>query len=144
MATTGLDFATQVDAWVAKTKQRMEAVWKESAQRVVSAAQSNVPVDTGYLRASIRGSMSAMPQINSEARPTQPKYAYDAADMTLTILNAKLGEVIYAGYTAAYSGFVEYGTSKMAPRAFVARAAQEWPRIVSEVTAEAKTRAGPV
>lgn len=136
-----LDFAAQVDAWVRKTQARMEAVFRESTQRVVSLAQSRIPVDTGFARASIQASLSEMPQINSSKQGEKGKtYGDSTPAIALVISNAKIGGAIYVGWTAAYVLALEYGHSKQAPSGFVRVSAQEWPRVVREVTQEAKGR----
>lgn len=160
---TTLNFDAQVSGWVRETRERMTAVFRESVQRTISEAQANVPVDTGYLRASLRLSLSAMPQIEKDTRIkaglTEAGAAFAAAggstpqrgrgagffqpvgDYVLTIASAKLGDTVFAGYTASYSAHVEYGTSFMAPRAYVGRAAARWPAIVTRVSADAQGRA---
>lgn len=121
----------------------MEAVWKESSQRTVSLAQSYVPVDTGFLRASVRAAIDSMPPIEAGSRPVDGgAYNYTGAQITGVISGAELGQTIFVGYTAGYAGFVEYGTSRMAPRAFVGRAAEQWSITVSQVAGELKGRAG--
>lgn len=171
MATTNLNFSAQIDSWVQTTELRMTAVFRESTQRVVSEAQANLTphVDTGFLRASIRGSTASMPLI--EPAKEGKAEAGSGGEISSVIANAKLGETIYAGWTAFYGPFVEYGTAPhdiypkdktvlhwvqngksmfathvhhpgTRPVAFVRRAAEGWSRIVSEVTQEAKTRAG--
>ncbi len=139
-------FSAQVDAWVGKTKARMEAVHKESVQRTIEVMQTpvgaggNMPVDTGFLRASL------MARVGIPALPTREnpgaKVSYDPGQVTLVIAGAKLSDPINAVYTANYARHVEYGARGRAGRRFVALAAQQWPRIVSEVVTEAKARAG--
>lgn len=120
----------------------MEAVFKESAQRTVSLAQSQVPVDTGFLRASVRASITSMPAINSAARPADGQSYQPGGEVVLAIVGAGLGDTIFVGYTAAYAGFVEYGTSRMAPRRFVGYAASQWQATVRQVSQELQARAG--
>lgn len=136
-----LSFSAQIDAWVAKIPDRAERVWKESTKRVVSIANNGVPVDLGFARASIRGSTESMPAIdpdfdNKERKP----YADAFGEIVLLIENATLGQTIYVGWTASYVLPLEFGHSKQAPSGFVRLAAAQWPRIVGEVTAEAKAR----
>lgn len=144
MATNNLSFSAQVNEWVKQTEQRTDAVFRESTQRVVSKAQQSVPVDTGFLRASVRASLKAMPPIDTTATRVAGKtFGYDPGQITLTIAQAKAGvDVIYVGWTANYAAFVEYGTSRMAPRAYVQRAAMLWPSIVNQVAQEARARSG--
>ncbi len=143
MAVSNLSFAAQIDSWVGATEQRMTAVFRESTQRTVSLAQSRIPVDTGFARASIRASLQSMPPIESGSRGTGQGYAYDPSAVTVTINGAQLGQTIYVGWTAGYVGYLEYGHSKQAPSGFVGIAALQWQATVSAVTQELKGRAGP-
>jgi hypothetical protein len=143
MTVSGLQFSAQVSDWVKQTEARMTAVFRESSQRVVSAAQSRIPVDTGFARASIRGSLSAMPPIDSSFKGAKDgSYGDTTGQVTLVIAGATIGQTIYVGWTASYAGALEYGHSQRAPAGFVRISAAEWPRIVAEVSAEAKSRAG--
>lgn len=134
-------FHTDIEAWGRRTQARMTAIFRESSQRVVSAAQSRVPIDTGFLRGSIRASNSAMPAIEPNNRGDGKSAAYDPGEITLVIAGTPITQQIFIGYTASYSAAVHWGTSKMAPRLWVSLAAMEWPRIVAEVTQEARSRA---
>jgi hypothetical protein len=141
MAVTTKDFASSVDSWVRQTEARMTAVFREATQRTVSLAQERIPVDTGYARASIRASLTAMPTIDQTSRPQEgQKYITDNAPVILTIANATLGQTIYIGWTASYVQYLENGSSKQAPSGFVGLAALEWPNIVDRVTEELKSR----
>jgi hypothetical protein len=141
------DFAAQVDAWTAKARRRAEAVFRESAQRVVEemkrpvGAGGKLPVDTGYLRASIQASTATMPLIRRGAHP-EPGHSYmdNASEITMVIANMKLGEIIYIGVTAEYGAHVEYGARGRPPAGFVRGAAQGWQGLVNEVTAAARAR----
>lgn len=132
-----LSFSGQIDEWVRQTEQRMEAVFRESARRTISTALSYTPVDTGFLRASVRVSTQSMPQVDPSATGGTPA---PGGDYVMSIAGAQLGQTIYAGWTAAYGPFVEFGTSKMAPRAFVARAAMQWNATVQQVSQELRGR----
>lgn len=138
-----LSFGAQIDDWVRATEQRMNAVFRESTRRTISIAQSLVPVDTGFLRASVQASVSEMPRISSEKSSgggSRRRRTALPGDVTLAIAGAKIGQTIYVGYTASYAGFVEYGTSKMAPRAYVGQAVIQWPQTVNQVVNELKNR----
>lgn len=137
-----LGFGAQLEDWVRRTEQRMNAVFRESAQRTISLTQSYVPVDTGFLRASVRVSLQSMPQIEPKATGGTPP---SSDEYTLSIAGAEVGDTIYAGYTAAYARYVHDGTSKMAGMPFVYLAALQWPRVVNEVQQELKGRVlGPL
>lgn len=136
------DFAGQVSAWVAQTQERLDAVFRESTQRVFELAQTpvaaggNLPVKTGYLRASFRITTDAPapvdPGATNEGRVTM---SYSPEPIT-----AELGQTVYGSWTAAYSAAVNYGTSKRRGYHFVELAAQQWPAIVAQVSEELQQR----
>lgn len=55
-------FAAQVGSWATKVEGALEAVFKESAQELVSQLNELAPVATGFLRASLMASTTAMPR----------------------------------------------------------------------------------
>lgn len=136
------NFAASVDDWVKETETRMLAVFRESTKRVASIANNNIPVDTGFARASQQASTEAMPPIVDGKKGQEGKvYPASFGQVSGVISNAQLGQTIYIGWTASYVLPLEYGHSKQAPAGFVRLAAAQWPRIVAEVTVEAKARA---
>lgn len=142
MADDPAKFTATVGDWVKQTPERLTAVFKESTQRVASAAANMVPVDTGFARASVRASLEAMPLIDRNARGVKgSNYTFDGSEISLTIANADLSKTIYVGWTASYVQYLEYGHSQQAPSGFVRINAERWPQIVGEVSAELKSRA---
>lgn len=125
-------FAAQIDAWTRKTKARMDAVVKASAQDVIALAQTpvakggNMPVDTGFLRASLQSSL------NGSTGLTGPE------SYALTVAGMGAGDVATFGWTANYAAHVEYGTRGRAGRHFVGNAALHWQEIVAGNVAKAK------
>lgn len=138
------NFAAKVDAWTKMVPERTEAVFKQSVQRVLSEAQygGNMPIDTGFLRASLVVSIGADIPLQTIKPEGAGPFAYDDAGARLTIEGANLDNVITAAWTATYARHVEYGARGRAGRRFLALSAQQWPRIVSEVAAEARARTG--
>lgn len=139
-------FAAQVDAWVAKTKERMVAVFLEAAQRVIEQAQTpvaaggNMPIDTGFLRASLVTTLNA-PAAGIRFREEDVMvHHYSGTETALTIAGARIGDTIYAVWTANYASYVEYGVNGQPGRGFVRLAAQNWQQIVDEVTRDAVRR----
>ena len=134
---------------MAKVKGGAEAVFKESAQAVVSEMQrprakgGRMRVDTGFLRNSLLASTSAMPSIIPGSGPSDgATYSFDESAIEAVIAGAELGETIYVGYTASYAGYREYGARGQAPDAFVRTATQQWQSIVDSKAAELKKRLG--
>ncbi len=141
------NFTAEIDSWIAKTKGAKEAIFKESAQRVVDIMQTptakggNLPVDTGFLRSSLQGSINA-PKTGQVKKPDGPAFRYNPQQITMSIVNAKPGDSIYFTYSAAYARHVHYGTSRMSGRPWVSLAAQQWPQIVNSVVQDLKSRIG--
>lgn len=160
-----LSFAAQVDEWCQATEARMLAVFRESAQRVIAEMQKvgpsvrnpgggaggNMPVDTGFLRASL------MTTLNNPSTEVKFKdsavgvQVWDEGAVQLVILSAKIGDSVYAVYSAAYARRMEYGfsgtdslgrTYNQSGYGFVRLAAQKWQTIVQEVVRDAKSRVG--
>lgn len=136
------DFSATIDAWATKTEKRAEAIWKQATQKTASIAQSRIPVETGFARSSIRASTSAMPPIEKGSHGQRGQtYSYDSGEIVATIAGARLGGTLFIGWTAGYIGELEKGHSQQAPSGFLRLAAMEWPQIVAETVAEAKSRA---
>lgn len=134
-----LSFSAAVDSWVRATKERTEAVFHKSAEKVAEEVQGRTPIDTGFLVHSFQASSGGMPAIRPEYRGAPgASYASDIGPIQLVIRGVPVGGTVYLGFTASYSIFVEMGTSKMAPRRMVALTAQRWPQIVQEAVREAK------
>ena len=141
-------FSASVDAWVRKTKQRSTAVWRESAERIVEIVQTpgpsvanpdadaggHMPVEFGHLRASIQASLTG--QVAPFRENPGRTVSYDPSAVSLVIANAQLGDVITVSYGAIYARIMEERY------AFVGLAAQRWSKVVADVSAEAKRRAG--
>lgn len=143
------DFAAQIEDWAKNSEALLEGIFHEASQRVTDAMTlarglgGNLPVDTGYLRASIQASNVAPPPINpGSSGNAGQKYAFNSGPIALTINNTKLGGTVWVCATANYSTHVEFGTSKQPAALFVTQAAQRWPQIVNEVQAELKGKLG--
>lgn len=136
------EFSASVSSWIAESVERTEAVFKESAQDVIEAANrpqgkgGNMPVDTGFLRASVRlsleGPITAI--IEGEGGTPQP------IDYTATIANAQIGDTLHAAWTAKYARRINFGFSgedslgrsySYPGTQFLGLALQKWPQIVN-------------
>ncbi len=144
------DFLSQVTDWVRQTEQRVEAAFRESAQRVIADMHARVPVDTGFLRASLQVSTTA--PVPADRGPTEgTTYAYNPTAATLAIAGAQIGDTLFASYSAVYAARINYGfvgtdalgrTYNQQGRHFVELAVQRWPQIVDEVCRELQARSG--
>lgn len=141
-------FSASVSAWVKKTEARMEAVRKESVQRTVEtmqtprAAGGNLRVDTGFLRASLVASVGASVPALVAKPDGATRFSYDAGQISLVISGSTIKDPITVAYAANYARPREYGSRGQPGDRWVGLAAQQWPRIVSEVAKEAQARAG--
>lgn len=145
-------FSASIAAWANKVEGAAEAVFKESAQELVSEVQKTrneggrMRVDTGFLRASLLASTSAMPRINPAAVPPEGagpnSIPFDFGTIEAVIAGSEFGQTIYLGYTAAYARYREYGANDQPGDAFVRTAAQRWPQIVNEQAAKIRSRLG--
>ncbi len=141
-------FSAAVSAFVKETKARQEAVFKESVQRVVEVMQTpvakggNMPIDTGFLRASLLAVIGDQLPVTRDAPAAGGRFEYTGDQVNLVIATADLNDTITVAYTANYARHVEYGARGRPGRRFVFLAAQQWPRIVEEVAREAQARAG--
>lgn len=138
-------FSAQVDAFVAQTEQRTTAVFKASAQDVIADAQTpkgkggRMPVVTSFLR-------------NSHVSGLNGSTSLSGSDSyVLTIAQAKLGDAITGGWTAAYAMRIEFGYTgtdslgrsfNQAPQFFLRGAAQKWQQFVNANAAKLKARIG--
>lgn len=102
-------FAATVGDWTHRVEGALEIVFKESAQEVVIQLNALVPVDAGFLRASLRASTSAMPVLSLDN--PGGTFIADAGESVLVIAGADLGDTIYLGYTAKYGAHVHYGAN---------------------------------
>lgn len=145
------NFAAQVGAWAAKTKQRQTAVFRSSAQRVANEVRQTVneggalPIKTGNLRRSLLASTTAMP--STAAAKTE--FGDKSGEIQLTIAGAEIGQTVYLGFQANYARRLNYGfvgedslgrTYNQAGRHFVEAVAQRWPQIVKEEAARIQSQ----
>jgi sulfur carrier protein ThiS len=133
------NFAASVDAWVRETDQRLTAVFRESAQEVISTAQAAVPIDTGFLKSSVVVAVNQEPVPAARENPDpNGSFTYAESVVSLAIAGAEIGDVITASYSAVYARPIEYGSEGRAPRGFVRGAAAQWQAIVARVVARLK------
>jgi hypothetical protein len=144
-------FSATVGAWAEKVPNALEAVFKEAAQELVSQMDqllADMVYDappaasgykrTGFLRASLMASTTAMPQLTRD-NPGVSVPA-DLGDVVLVINGADLGDTLFLGYSAGYSYHVFAGANGQPPKPWVTLAAQRWTSIVDEVSARVRQR----
>lgn len=118
-------FTAQIKGFADRSKEKIEAVIKNSAQEVFSIAQTpkaqggRMPVDTGFLRNSLVAELNG-------ATVAGGSDAY-----ALAVAGMNFGDVIFAGWTASYARHMEYGTSRTPGNFYMLNAAQQWAAIVA-------------
>ena len=118
-------FTAQLEDFVDKTADTLEAVAKQSIQDVFEGAQTPVaqggrmPVYTGCLRNSLQA------RLNGTTSLTGPD-AY-----VLAVAGMELAGVMFGGWTATYAAHMEFGAQGRPARAFMRSAAQQWQGIVN-------------
>lgn len=155
-------FVARVDEWCTQMEDRLLWVFIEAVQRVIAKMQQvgpskarggqgtgHMPVDTGFLRASLIVELNTLSATKTVPPKDVESFEYNDSQVSMIILGARLGDSIYAAYTAAYARRLEYGfsgtdalgrTFNQEGYAFVRLAVQQWQSIVDEVVKEAKAR----
>lgn len=100
-------------------KDKMDQVIAEILQDINEEIVRATPVDTGFLRGSWWASVGA-PNLNGGG-VLDKSGAVAVARMNIVAIGVQPGQSYYAMNGASYARYVEYGTSTMAPRAFVRR-----------------------
>ena len=122
-----MSFSRDVSALVAKYERRLSAVVRSSVQDVAEIANTpqaqggRLPVDTGFLRASIRAALNRTPSGGSES-------------VAGALARWSPGDSITVGWTALYARFMEYRYG------FKRGAVELWSRIVERNADEARRR----
>lgn len=118
-------FTAQIKGFADRSREKIEAVVKQSAQDVFSIAQTpkaqggRMPKDTGFLQGSLVSELNG-------ATVGKGTDSY-----LLAIAGAEIGDTIFAGWTADYAKHMEYGTSRVAGNFYMLNAAQQWQAIVA-------------
>lgn len=142
--TTGTTFSADIRQLVAKYKERMADVVKQSVQELGDRIIKEVPVDTGYARNSFWSSVD-------NSKPTHPSpptrgtrgvknSAGGAADINPADIVAAPGHVYQLKSSAAYIMKLEYGSSLLAPSGFVRVAIADFPNIVAKAARDVGAR----
>lgn len=127
-----MSFSSQINAWTRKSRLRMMAVAKDSAQTLTEevltprAKGGNMTVDTGYLRNSAHADVNAVPRGTGFYDPSDAAGERVTSSTVEAILKLQPGDKYYLGFTANYAQYME------ARYAFIRLAAQNWDKIVAE------------
>lgn len=132
------NFEAEIKGLLAAVRTGMDTVVRESAQELISVAQTtraeggHMPVRDGFLRASLIVSTAASPPPLREKPKGKRKYTYSGGVHALAIAEWDLRRPLLATYTANYARPVHYGANGRPGVPWVDLAAQRWPQIVAE------------
>ena len=143
-------FADQVAAIVNKNIKVLEAVTRQSIQDVVNRAQlqgpsvanptggkgGDMPVDTGFLRASAAASLQGWPT-GPTNNPQKLPYSWDDNGVVTALAALKLGDTFYFGWTA------DYAVEMNVRYAFMDKPIQNWKDYVRNNAINAAKRMRP-
>lgn len=121
-----------------KANRKIETVFHEVVQDLAFEVIKATPWETGFLRA------SWFPSINDPGKipdgvTADPSGSFAISRIAAEVVNAKVGDTIYILNGANYAKFVEFGTSRMAPRAFVRGTVNRAPQIAKRTVERIKT-----
>lgn len=146
MAANNARFVATIQRWAEATEADLLAIFRESVEDFVDEMQvpvgggGNMPVDTGFLRMSVRLSLTG-PEPMTRANPGKP-VPYDNAQISLAIRGLELGKPAWISYVANYAAYVHFGVGGREGRQWITLAAQNWPAIVARATARVKEKRG--
>ncbi len=128
-----LSFEDMVRAVGDRTREKLTALTRQSAQDLVEKAQANCPVDTGFLKNSLVMTYDGtIPPPTGAGLTREQKMSARGTPNEATVADTELGDVVTATWTAEHSGAVEYGHGSVPPRFFVRGAVETWPAILDE------------
>lgn len=144
---SGAVWAAQIGEWTVQTRDFTKRVWQRSCIRLVYYMQmpasmgGNMPVDTGFLRSSLRASTSPV-AIATVRHPGGRGFLYFPNRIEDVIMGITMGRTLFMGYEAEYANVIEYGGRHTPARGFQRLAVQRWSAIVDSVIAEMKSGVG--
>lgn len=105
----GQTFRLDLSKWAAATQDKLDALVRQTCQEMAERVVRDTPVDTGFLRGSWQ------PSIGSPSEGTGP----GVGAVSVVAAQMEAGQRFFMINNASYARYVEYGTSRMAPRYFV-------------------------
>lgn len=135
-------FSAQVHDIIRRNAPLFTMVAQEAAQRLIHQAQTpkakggKMPLDTGFLRASGRTSLTGMPTgpVRGRERAEGEAGPFYTAPDSVVIAGFKLGMTIFFGWTAVYA------RKQNLYNGFLDSAVKNWQKIVDGVVRDLRDR----
>lgn len=135
-------FARDIARWAQDTRLRVDAVVQGIAAEVATRLAQRTPVLTGRLVGNWTASLN-VEDFAFDPERFDPGREDALARNLRTISLAQAGDRIFITNHTPYLAFVEFGTSRMRPRAFVRGVMAEVPQITGEVVARVRSQNAP-
>lgn len=124
------EFKTSIAKWVEKAEGKTQKFIVNFLMEFNETLVYNTPVITGTLRGSWYADLNAVPQAISG--PRDPGGAGVLSRLNIVAQLIKPGDTYHVANGTYYAIFVEYGTTRMAPRAFVRSTLADVDRMASD------------
>jgi len=127
-----MTFTADINKFISSSNERIEAVFKQSAQEIIQEAQTdynkggNMPRDTSFLINSGQAAIGRLPIGPDEQPEGYTPRDWDAGETVTTINRWRVGETLYFGWTANYARPMENRFK------FMRKAAQNWQYTVAK------------
>jgi hypothetical protein len=129
-------FSLDVSRWVEKAKDKADTVLRKTCLDLFSRVVLRTPVETGRLR----GAWLCTVGTPSSSAPVEDDKSggKTIGEISGALASAKMGDTIYLVNNTSYAAYVEFGTSKMAPRAMVGRSVAEFQQLIDKANNSTK------
>lgn len=123
----GNEFSFAVRQFIEKAQGNVDGFMREFNQDLAEKVQENTPFLTGFLRSSWTASIG-VPDTAFQGSGNP-----DTSRISLILQDVKATDTVYHTNNAKYGPFVEFGTSRMEPRAFVRKTIAQASQIAEDV-----------
>ena len=127
-----MTFTADINKFISESNDRIEAVFKQSAQEIIREAQTdynkggNTPIDTSFLINSGQAAIGNLPIGPDEPPEDFTPRDWNPGETATTINRWRVGETLYFGWTANYAKPMENRFK------FMRKAAQNWQTVVNK------------
>lgn len=131
-----MSFASEVNAWIAKTNTKTETVVRKIAVDVFGRVIMMSPVDTGRFRGNWQVAIGG--PASGTLETTDKSGSATLSEAQTKALSMKVGDVIYMVNNLPYALRLEYGHSGQAPSGMVRIVAAQFSGIVEAMVGSNK------